>query len=391
MADSQPPVTGERRGGGFSVLFSRAARALGLRAKPPADPSRELQKVLLSPGAAPPEPMREWSMEAFDRTPDQLKHDLALSTQWEYLLSCLRDHPVRTLSTYAILLFIIVLDLATLIWRFDVAQYLAVTFDLGGHKSESFFVEKRESSIPLGAFAELDEGTKSAIIKTTTVPLGEWEAPPAMPSSQYKGILSRDESESGKYAAGMSGLSAFLEAPADAGRMGRTLIREKEDKRKSPYGPAYEDRDVAPPEESKIKLNRAFARLMGASGQIAEGAERIQSDGDFRLASSGDPTTPSDPHGTDWQALIDEDLDDTELMNALTKAIEGAQWKTLHKAKPGEIRPTMGLAKGGLKESVSFRQLFITQEVTREAADSMTDPPENRINKGRATYFGERY
>ena len=192
MADSQPPVTGERRGGGFAVFFSRAARALGFRAKPPGDPNKELQKVLLSPGAAAPEAMRDWSMDAFTRTPDQLKHDLALSTQWEYLLSCLRERPGRPLSTYAILLFIIVLDLATLIWRFDFAHYLAISFDLGGRKSETFFVEKRDSSLPLGAFADLDEGTKSAIIKSTTVPLGGWEAPPSLPS-QYKGILSRDE------------------------------------------------------------------------------------------------------------------------------------------------------------------------------------------------------
>ncbi|MEK7745301.1 MAG: hypothetical protein AAB576_01400, partial [Elusimicrobiota bacterium] len=173
---------------------------------------------------------------------------------------------------------------------------------------------------------------------------------------------------------------------ADAGRMGRTLVLEKKDKRKSPYGPAYEDRDVAPPEEKKIKLNRAYARLMGASAQISQGKDQ-----DFRSASSDEPETPSDLHGTDWQALIDEELNDNELLDAFTKAIEGAQWKTLHKAKPGEIRPSMGLGLDRLRTSQALKQLVMTKTVTGKAVNDTTARPESRINQGRATYFGERF
>ena len=181
-------------------------------------------------------------------------------------------------------------------------------------------------------------------------------------------------------------MNAYIETPADAGRMGRTMVLVKEDKRKSPYGPAYEDRDVAPPEEKRIKLNRAYARLMGASAQISQGKDQ-----DFRSAASGEPESPSDLHDTDWQALIDEALDDTEILDALTKAVEGAQWKTLHKAKPGEIRPSMGLGLDKLRTSEALKQLMKTKTVTGKAVDDTTGSPESRINRGRATYFGERF
>jgi hypothetical protein len=318
----------------------------------------------------------QWSRKKFVRTAAQLQKAPVVGTQMDRVAALFNRHPHRSFSALALILLIIVLDVALLFGRFSLTEWVAVNFvpnspmaRLYKGSGESVFLTAADSLPGLGPLA---------VARSTEALYGIWEPSKAQPT-EVKGILSGKESKElkmkGLRDVTPSGVTSFFAQSKPAENLGRTILLAKGPDAASPYGPAYDGSsagaaNVIRMDKKLTKTGESFNRIIPESefaGVAPEEEEEQAPEGD----NAEDVMT----------ALRDLNPD------KVSRFAQRHGW-TLNKHDSDPDMPK--LPTNGLGKSWAAWQLLETMRLNDRASSCTTCSPETRINNGRAEFFGEK-
>ncbi|MBI5243434.1 MAG: hypothetical protein HY922_07065 [Elusimicrobia bacterium] len=323
----------------------------------------------------------EWSTKKFKHTPDQEKERRAAGMLMNRFAAMHKKHPVRSLVIIALILIVIVFDVALLFGRFSATEWVAINYmpdsAIARHAQgrQSIFNPSIEFATP--------EEDRFVLGRSTEAFYGIWSMPPAPAGVQ---ILSKEEAKKLALVKGIkdlaaSGAQSYFERQGVGGAQGldRTIVTKTTAAAKSAYEPVYDaggPEAETGPKASHARLERGLAKKAESMNMIAE-----QGFADAARRDEGEEI----PEGRNAEEMLSR-LGDRN--KGLVQAFAQKMGWTLNKHDGDPDMPK--LPEDGLGKSWAAWQLLETLRLNNRSTNCGTCPPEQRINDGRAEYYGEK-
>ncbi|HAH05042.1 MAG TPA: hypothetical protein DCM05_00730 [Elusimicrobia bacterium] len=321
----------------------------------------------------------QWSKKKFIRAPE-LKDAPVAGTQMDRLAAWFHKHPYRSFSALALILLIIVLDVALLFGRFSAVEWVAVNFV--PHSPMGRLFKGGGENVFLTASDPLPGLGVLAVPRSTEALYGIWEPVKTSPleGGEVKGILDKKEARElklkGLKDVTPSGVQSFMGQGKTPENLSRTILLAKSPGAASPYGPAYDGA------QSSGAVN--IARIDPKLAKKGESFNRIIPESEFAGVA------PEEEEEQAPEGEVGEDvLAELQKMNPekVSRFAQKHGWQ-LNKHDSDPEMPE--LPKNGLGKSWAAWQLLETMRLNDKASSCTTCAPETRINKGRAEFFGEK-
>ena len=359
-----------------SHVPARRKRKRGLGTHVPHESARQ-EGPVERPAPAPAPSLPGWDKKRFGAAAPAAEQAPAMSAQMNWLEGAFKKHPFRSLSALALILLLIVFDVALLFGRFSATEWVMINF-VPNSPIARLGKDRRENTF--AAAARTPEASQEAALARATATLyGLWNIP-AQPAS-IKGILSTKETKELARVKGvrdmtLTSLSSFFEQPTPAENLGRTILLAEGKTARSPYGPAYDAAESSRPFQA--------AGLDRKSAHKGEAMNQIVPEKDFAGTAPADEYSEI-PEGDTGEEVLDQLLAKNE--GKVAAFIKQHGWKR-HHHQPDPDMPKV--PENGLGKSWATWQLLEALRLNNRATNCGTCSPENRLNKGRAEFFGEK-
>ncbi|MFH1724244.1 MAG: hypothetical protein ABII00_06435 [Elusimicrobiota bacterium] len=378
-----PPQAGEAAGAppNASEARQRLRSAFGEAKVSPGKPRKQPAP---SPG---PGNLPQWNMKHFTRTPDQAKRDLDPRNQMTRLFDMARNRPFLSAGILLLALSIFVADMVKLVRRYNISQWLPISYILRPERKGEFRLwEQRSEGLGFltgtGGQVVIDQAVESAVSGEEKLPPDKWETP-SLRGSPVAGILTPDELRQTHRENFVLGLDSYADGRTAPGSMGRTIILKEKDDRLGPYRHKTGKRGELQPTASGVYLGRAGELLENYASisnpvDAPEDFMRPQAMGNYQRVPDG-------VHGNEMVMAM---LDATLLQEIKDHAKDGDfRLREMTAGEETVRHPLEGLM---MRSNVALFQLLETKRSSDEALYCTTCGTERRIHNARATFYGEK-